>query len=277
MGFHPHIHAIVPGGGPALDGRRWVAARHPTQANRRKPYLTDNIQLGRVFRQKFTDGFRRLARANKLKLQDGWAKLQDRQELESWLDAVAACDWNVFIEGPPHSQSRPEHVLKYLARYLTGGPISDRRIMGDEQKRVTFWARSKDKSHGHRSRPFRLSGKEFVRRWAMHILPKGYTRSRCFGGYHGRQRAAYLADCRALLANLSPAQPGSGAPPSAPPIREPSPLTCPRCSTPLRCLDRQRRPSWKRIFTRSIYGDAALYSPAHHIYSRGPPAFPLDG
>ncbi len=202
--------------------------------------------------------------------------IHDRRELKAWLDDITASDWNVFIEGPPHGQSRPERVLKYLARYLTGGPISDRRITGDEQGRVTFWARSKAKPQKNRSRPFSLPGKEFVRRWAMHIFPKGYTRSRHFGGYHGSKRAAYLASCRALLAKSLPAGVNSVAQPSAPTSSEPTPLSCPRCNVPLRCVDRQRRPSWKLIFTRSIYDDATLYSPMHHIYSRGPPAFPLD-
>ena len=88
--------------------------RHPTERNRRKPYLTDNVELGRVFRKKFTDGLRRLVRSDKLKLEQEWAKLQDRRELEAWLDQLTASDWNVFIEGPPHGQSRPERVLKYL-------------------------------------------------------------------------------------------------------------------------------------------------------------------
>jgi hypothetical protein len=78
------------------------------------------------------------------------------------------------------------YVLKYLARYMTGGPISDRRIISDAASKVTFWARSKEKATGNQSQPFSLQGREFVRRWAMHILPKGYTRSRSYGGYMER-------------------------------------------------------------------------------------------
>ena len=99
----------------------WVVTRHPTQPNRRKPFLTDNIELGRVFRQKFTDGLRRLVYAGKLKLQDEWAKLHDRRELKAWLDDLTASDWNVFIEGPPHGQSRPER------RAEVPGSLSDGR------------------------------------------------------------------------------------------------------------------------------------------------------
>ena len=164
----------------------------------------------------------------------GWKKngpsCSSRTELEAWLDEVTESDWNVFIEGPPHGKSRPEHVLKYLARYMTGGPISDRRIISDENDHVTFWARSKDKAAGNPSRPFELPGKEFVRRWSMHILPKGYTRSRQFGGYHGSKRKDYLPRCRELLTIASP-------PPIPPPERiEPSPPECPRCKIVMRCI-----------------------------------------
>ena len=112
---------------------------------------------------------------------------------------VTDSPWNVFIEGPPHGNSDPSQVLKYLARYLTGGPISDRRVVQITAERVTFLARSKDKSAGNPLRECQLPGVEFVRRWAMHVLPKGYTRSRCYGGYHGAKRQAYLQLCRELL------------------------------------------------------------------------------
>jgi len=124
----------------------------------------DNVLLGRTFRKKFTDGFRRLVRAGKLRLEEEWARLLDCGQLEAWLTEVTQPDWNVFIEGPPRGKSDPEQVLKYLARYMAGGPIADRRIIHDENGRVAFWARSRNKAAGNRPRPFELSGKEFVRR-----------------------------------------------------------------------------------------------------------------
>ena len=252
-----------------------LVSRHPTQRNRRKPALVDHVELGRLFRKQFAEGLRRLARAGKLKLAGEWARLCDRQALQAWLDEITEFDWNVFIEGPPQGQSRPERVLKYLARYLTGGPISDRRILTDEDGRITFWARSKDKARGNPSRPFPLYATEFVRRWAMHILPKGYTRTRQFGGYHGSQRADYLASCRERLAASLRVAATMLTKSPAPERTEPSLPQCPRCEVPMECIDRQRRPSWKVIFDRRIYEDAKLYSPMHHIGSRGPPAFPL--
>jgi hypothetical protein len=108
------------------------------------------------------------------------------------------------VEGPPRGESRPEHVLRYLTRYLSGGPIHDGRIIADEDGWIKFWARSRDKRKPGRLLEKKLVekelwGPEFVRRWAMHILPKGFVRSRRYGGYHTTQSQAYLARCRELL------------------------------------------------------------------------------
>jgi len=234
----------------------------------------DNVELGQKFREHYADGLRRLVRKGKLRLEGEWFRLQDPMKLEAWLDELTETDWNVFVEGPPHGESRPTDVLKYLARYMSGGPISDRRLISDEDSIVTFWARSKDKGKKKRSVQFPLKGTEFVRRWTMHILPKGYTRSRAYGGYHGSKRTVYLDRCRELLeiAVDAPATTDDRLDDG-----EASGPTCPRCEIAMRCIIRQSRPSWKKIFARAIYADPTLYSPMHHIRSRVPNAHPIDG
>ena len=235
-----------------------------------------NTELGQSFREHFVDGLRRLVLKGKLRLDGEWFRLQDPTQREAWLDELTATDWNVFVEGPPHGKSRPTDVLKYLARYMTGGPISDRRLISDEDGLVTFWARSKDKrkGKGKRSERFPLKGTEFVRRWTMHILPKGYTRSRAYGGYHGTKRAVYLDRCRELLgiAADDPATTDDHLD-----VREASGPTCPHCEIAMLCILQQSRPSWKKIFERAIYADPTIYSPMHHIRSRVPNAHPIDG
>jgi hypothetical protein len=212
-------------------------------------------------------------RHGKLRLEGTWSEFEDPTYREAWLEELTATDWNVFVEGPPHGKSRPTDVLKYLARYIAGGPISDRRMISDEDGLVRFWARSKDKADGKRSEPFPLKGTEFVRRWTMHILPKGYTRSRSYGGYHGTKRAAYLDSCRQLL--------GIGADDAISTDGrlddvEASEPICPRCEVTMQCILRQSRPSWKEIFERAIYADPAIYSPMHYIWQRTPYAYPVD-
>ncbi len=96
------------------------------------------------------------------------------------------------------SHSEAEHVLKYLARYITGGPIANSRLIANEAGQVSFWARSTDKSKKGERVNVSYSGVEFVRRWSLHILPKGFTRSRFFGGWSNTRRKAYSRACDEL-------------------------------------------------------------------------------
>ena len=119
---YPHLHALVPGGGPSLDGQRWVRSRHRHHHRRDKPYLVDNRLLSQRFRDKFLAGLTRLHRDGQLKLQGTWSHLQEPAAFAAWLQTFRDCDWVVYIEPPPTAQAQPEQVLKYLARYLTGRP-----------------------------------------------------------------------------------------------------------------------------------------------------------
>lgn len=92
-----------------------------------------------MFRDNYIAGVRRLVKAGEL-------RVQDANELESLLNRLTKIDWNVFIEPPPKTTSDREHVVKYLARYMTGGPVSDRRLIEVKNDRVYFWARKNDKS-----------------------------------------------------------------------------------------------------------------------------------
>jgi hypothetical protein len=241
---YPHLHALVPGGGPALDGQSWVQSKHPHQPDRRQPYLVDNRVLSDCFRTKFLVGLLRLHEQGELKLQDSWSELQDPSTFFDWLNELEACDWVVYIEPPKTEDAQPEHVLKYLARYLTGGPISDRRLIAHQDDKVTFWARSGDKGGGNPSEPYTLPGVEFTRRWALHILPKGFVKSRCFGGFSCRRRAAYLALCRTLLGgDCSPPNTDNAAEEDEPRLR-----LCPRCQAPMQCISQDERVSWRSVF-----------------------------
>jgi len=244
---HPHLHALVPGGGPSLDGSQWVRSAHPHQRDRRKPYLVDNQLLSEQFRQAFLAGLTRLHRDGKLKLIARWSDLREPAAFAAWLETFREGPWVVYVEPPPTEHANPEHVLKYLARYLTGGPISDGRLLEHQDGWVTFWARGRDKQHGNQSEPYTLTGGEFTRRWSMHILPKGFVKSRCFGGFSCRHRQAYLDRCRELL-GCAPA--ASGAAETA--IQEPAEpcqptRACLKCTTPMVSVCYLERPGWRRV------------------------------
>jgi hypothetical protein len=271
---HPHLHALVPGAGPSLDGRRWEVARHPRHRRRRQPYLTDNVQLGRVFRAHYVRGLRRLLRQDKLRVGGSVAWLASQVQRECWLKELEQADWNVFVQGPPQRKSEPSQVLKYLATYLTGGPLSDRRIISADDEEVVFWARPKRNNFPakrrrgmNQVRPFRLSGRQFMKRWTLHILPRGFTKTRCYGGYHGGARPAYLQRCRELL----PAAPASDRPEATPEeVIESNGPSCPRCETALTLITNQPRPSWRDVFTQAIY-ENQVYSPLLHLEPGRPP------
>jgi len=250
---HSHVHAVVPGGGLSLDGKRWLKTRHPTHRRRRKPYLANNIELGIRFRKLFVAGLLRLQSRGELKLIPA---LQTSAALESWLATVAPAGWNVFIEPPPSETAQPENVLKYLARYLSGGPISDRRLISYDGQLVRFWARSLEKPPaGERAEQVaeELPALEFTRRWSLHILPKDFVKVRHYGGFSNKHRADYLERCCQLL-DIQPPKPATAEtanqnetqsePETAFPESQPPTLECPRCQRSMACVMASERPSW---------------------------------
>jgi hypothetical protein len=151
-----------------------------------------------------------------------------------------------YIEPPPNENCPPELVAKYLARYLTGGPISDRRLVSDEDGFVAFQARVGDKTGGSKQTiPARLPGAEFVRRWCLHILPKGYTKTRRFGGYGNHHRKRYLAECRALLGSVA-SVPAAADSPVEEHAEDRSPC-CSKCQARMRPIDSRPKPSWRIV------------------------------
>lgn len=251
LGHHPHLHALVPGGGPALDGQRWARSGHRYHHGRDRPFLVDYQLLSERFRDQFVAGLKRLHRAGELKLDGEWSHLQDRSAFAAWLKTFSGRAWVVYIEPPPTEHARPEQVLKYLARYLTGGPISDRRLIEHADGEITFWARGKDKSRGNPPEPYTLSGVEFTRRWSLHILPKGFVKSRCFGGYSCRKRAAYLGRCRDLLRLEQPPSEPAETSGEEPAEERESTIRCPVCQTRMECLSHVARPGWNEVLSGS--------------------------
>lgn len=269
----------MPGAGPSFDGTRWLTAKHPKHRRRRQAYLVDNVELGRAFRKAYVRGLKRLLRQDKLQLGGSVEFLNDSAERQQWLDTLEASDWNVFIEGPPRDRNQPAHMVRYLARYLTGGPIADSRLLSADQDEVHFLARPKrsDKTrsnkamprrtHMARPVPHRLSGRSFMQRWCLHILPKGFTKTRWYGGYHGTNKSKYLQLCRQLLRIPDP----EADEPSESIMDQSTTRRCPRCKGELLLVEHQQRPSWREVFEKRVYRDD-VYSPSLYTFcSRAPP------
>ena len=197
LSLHPHVHCVVPGGGLAPQGQ-WVACRSGF-------FLPVRI-LSRVFRGKFIERLKREWMAGELH------GIDSDGALAHLIDASVTHDWVVYAK-PPFGG--PEQVLKYLARYTHRIAISNRRLECVDDKCVSF--RWKDYAHGNRPRLMMLDGQEFLRRFLMHAVPRGFMRIRHFGLLANRVRAANLSTCRRLITTVPPV------------IRYPATPPLPRC------------------------------------------------
>jgi hypothetical protein len=213
LDYHPHIHCVVPGGGISPDGKRWVACR--------PGFFLPVRVLSRLFRRKLLDALGRSFDAGSLQFHGSLAHLEDPSNFWAYLNPLHNKDWMVYAKPPFGS---PECVLKYLARYTHRVAISNQRLLRMEDDRVTFaW---KDYAHGSHRGTMTLSAVEFIRRFLLHVLPRGLVRIRHQGFLANRVRREKVALCRKLLAVADPAPPDAVAPDV--PREHPAP-PCPAC------------------------------------------------
>ena len=210
---HPHVHCVIPAGGLSADHRRWV---HP-----RYPFFLPVKVLSRVFRGKFVAGLKRAFQQGELCLPGGLKPLAQDKTFRAFLRSLFRQDWVVYAK-PPFGG--PEHVLQYLARYTHRVAISNHRIVDFADGKITFlW---KDYAHGSKRRRMTLTAEEFLRRFLLHTLPRGFIRIRFFGFLANRRRAALLPLCQQLLdanpRSRSPTPPARSA--GSPPL-----WICPHC------------------------------------------------
>lgn len=210
---HPHVHCVVPGGGVSLDGDKWVSCR--------PGFFLPVRVLSKVFRGKFIDLTRRAFARGELSFQGALARLNNAHAFASQLEAACATDWVVYAKAP---FGGPAQVLKYLARYTHRVAISNHRLVSLQNGRVKF--RWKDYAHGNRQRTMTLDAREFIRRFLLHVLPKGFMRIRHFGFLANACRTEQLRHCRHLLACPEPSVVVDNANDSS---ADGEPRRCPAC------------------------------------------------
>jgi hypothetical protein len=196
---HPHVHCIVPGGGPSPDATRWIACR--------PDFFLPVRVLSSLFRRLFLKRLDAAFKAGRLHFFHALAPLADPTTFAQYLAAWRGIDWVVYAK-PPFGG--PEQVLAYLSRYTHRVAIANSRLIKLEDGRVSF--RWRDYRHGAHSKVMTLAAEEFIRRFLLHALPDGFQRIRHYGFLANGQRADKLALCRRLLA-VAP-------PPSPPPARD---------------------------------------------------------
>ena len=188
---HPHLHCVVPGGGPSVDGTRWVGCR--------PGFFLPVRVLSRLFRRLFLAQLQDAFAAGELRFYHALAALHDAGAWARYLAPLARAEWVVYAK-PPFGG--PERVLAYLGRYTHRVAIANHRLVDFAAGEVAF--RWKDYRHQSRHKVMRLAAPEFVRRFLLHVLPPGFQRIRHYGLLANRHRAAKLTRCRQLLAAPAP-------------------------------------------------------------------------
>jgi hypothetical protein len=198
---HPHVHCVVPGGGLAVPAKATAKTTSvsPVEAPRwvscRPNWFLPVRVLGQVFRGKYLAALRAAHQAGQLQFAGSTLPLASPAAWAASIRALYQKDWVVYAKEP---FGGPEQVLKYLTGYTHRVALSNHRLVKLQDERVTFtW---KDYADGCRRKEMTLDAVEFVRRFALHIIPKGLVRIRRYGLLAHRDRGARLAFCRSLLA-----------------------------------------------------------------------------
>ncbi len=200
MTHHPHVHIIVPGGGLSMDGKRWVACR--------PGFFLPVRVLSRLFRRLFLTGLEVAHRAGRLRFFGDHADLTDPSAFAAHIAPLRKSEWVVYAKAP---FGGPEAVLAYLSRYTHRIAISNSRLIAANAETVTFRWKNYRANGRARQKLMRLATDEFIRRFLLHVLPKGFHRIRHYGLFANGARVRNIETIRRLLHAAPPdAQPDSG-------------------------------------------------------------------
>jgi len=183
--IHPHVHCVAPAGGLSPDRGRRVGAR--------ENYFLPKKVLRKIFRGKFVDALKQAFQDGLLRFEGNLKLLAKPKIFAAWLRPRYRQDWIVYLK-PPFGG---EYVLQYLGRYTHRVAISNHRLVSFTDGQVTF--RWRDSAHHNEQKLRTLSVDKFLRRFLLHILPKGFVRIRHFGFLATRRRTKLLPLCFQLL------------------------------------------------------------------------------
>jgi rubredoxin len=221
--IHPHVHCVVPAGGLSLDHTRWVRSRDN--------YFLPKEVLREVFRGKFVDALKEAFQNGQLRFEGDLKLLAQPKIFAAWLRPLFRQDWVVYLK-PPFGG--PAYVLHYLGRYTHRVAISNHRLVSFTDGQVTF--RWRDSAHHNQQKLLSLSLDEFLCRFLLHILPKGFVRIRNFGFLANRKRATLLPLCLQLLG--SEQQPQAEQQHASSTEDGPDLWRCPKCGGPMKVIER---------------------------------------
>jgi hypothetical protein len=184
--LHPHVHCVLAAGGLAPDHCSWISSS-------RSFFLPIKV-LSRVFRGKFAAGLKSAFLDSTLQFHGSLLPLAEPRAFAAWLRTLFRHEWVVYAKRP---FGGPEHALRYLGAYTHRVAISNHRLIALDEGNVTF--RWRDSAHGNKKKRMTLPVDEFLRRFLLHLLPRGFVRIRHFGFLANRRRASLLPICFELL------------------------------------------------------------------------------
>jgi predicted Zn-ribbon and HTH transcriptional regulator len=227
MEFHPHVHCVVPAGGLSFDRQRWVAGN--------PRFFLPKWVLRKVFRGKVKDALKDAFAKGEIGFHGKLQYLSDPKVFQAFVRQLFRHDWVVHCK-PPFGG--PEYVLRYLGRYTHRVAISNHRLVSFENGDVTF--RWRDRAHGNIERKMPLPAEKFLRRFLLHVLPKGFVRIRSFGYLANRHRRTLLPLCFQCL---------QSAPDTSTTEAQSTDTSglwkCPNCGGPMVVILRVFPPKWR--------------------------------
>jgi hypothetical protein len=225
---HPHTHCVVPAGGLSFDHKRWIPA------DPRYRFFLPKYVLRKVFRGKVIDALEKAFAEGKIGFHGRLKHLSDPKPFHAFIRDLHRTYWVVHCKRP---FGGPEQVLKYLGRYTHRVAISNHRLVSFENGEVTFTWR--DRAHGNAQKEMKLPAEEFLRRFLLHLLPKGFVRIRNFGFLASRHRRRLLPICFQCLGSDPDAFDNEAQPEDTKCLWK-----CPKCGAPMIVVLRVNAPKW---------------------------------
>ena len=195
MTHHPRVHMIVPGGALSADGTKWIT--------RRKNVFLSVRVLSCLYRRLILEGLAKLHGAGKLQFFGDQSDLADPAAFDTFLQPLRKIDWVVYAKDP---FAGPRAGLAYLSRYTHRVATSNSRLIRFDAASVTFKVKNYRLNGPKRHTTMTLGTAEFIRRFLIHVLPKGQHRIRHDGFFGNGNRAANIARIRDLLGAKPPSR-----------------------------------------------------------------------
>ncbi len=223
---HPHVHCIVPGGGFSTDGAQWISC---------KPGFFLSVRvLSRLFRRLFIEQLGAAYRAGVLHLHGVHQTLADATIFDTWCHALRNQEWVVYAKRP---FAGPEAVLAYLSRYTHRVAISNSRLIAHDERGVTFRWKDYRVNGRDRQKTMTLTTDEFIRRFLLHVLPRGFHRIRHYGLFANTVRADNLIQAREWLTDKAAQRVTAKTESTASSSTYGSTYVCPLCAAPMVIID----------------------------------------